>query len=205
MSQIDLFSQPSKSIEKVEYRLKDGHLVYYPSFFSLSKVNYELLKEIINWRQDSITIYGRTHLIPRLQAWYSDKFDYSYSGVKLERNNFNEPLKVLLNEISKVSNYKFNGCLCNLYRSGSDYASWHSDDEDSLGRNPEIASVSFGEMRKFSLKHRFDKSLEKVEIELKDGSLLLMTGATQHHWKHQLCKTAKIVEPRINLTFRGIR
>ncbi|MEM1081368.1 MAG: alpha-ketoglutarate-dependent dioxygenase AlkB, partial [Pseudomonadota bacterium] len=36
------------------------------------------------------------------------------------------------------------------------------------------------------------------------GSLLLMGGDLQHHWQHQLPKTAKPVETRINLTFRFI-
>jgi alkylated DNA repair dioxygenase AlkB len=31
-----------------------------------------------------------------------------------------------------------------------------------------------------------------------------MRGATQQCWKHQIPKTKKIVEPRINLTFRNI-
>jgi alkylated DNA repair dioxygenase AlkB len=32
--------------------------------------------------------------------------------------------------------------------------------------------------------------------------LLLMQGETQHFWQHQIAKTAKEIQPRINLTFR---
>jgi alkylated DNA repair dioxygenase AlkB len=73
-----------------------------------------------------------------------------------------------------------------------------------LGKNPIIASVSFGEARRFQLRHKLDKSLDKVEITLTHGSLLIMKGSTQHFWQHQIPKTAKSLRERINLTFRII-
>lgn len=204
MKQFDLFGSFEHSNDEVVFNLKDGVLIYYPNFFSNSKVDYSKLFDTINWRQDKIRLYGKTHLIPRLQAWYSDDKNYSYSGIKLERNDWTKELKEIRGEIETLLNVEFNGCLCNLYRDGKDYAAWHSDDEESLGRNPIIASASFGETRKFVLKHRFDKSCEKVELELEDGSLLIMKSSTQHYWKHQLNKTSRPVGPRINLTFRRI-
>jgi alkylated DNA repair dioxygenase AlkB len=83
--------------------------------------------------------------------------------------------------------------------------SWHSDDEPELGINPIIASVSFGQTRRFQLKHKLNKDLDKVEITLTDGSLLLMKGSTQHFWHHQIPKTSKQLKERINLTFRVIK
>lgn len=205
MGQFDLFGNDINEMSKeIVYRLKDGHLIYYPNFFKKTKVNFETLRDSINWRQDEITIYGKTHPIPRLQSWYSADKEYSYSGIKLYRNDWDVNLGLIKDEIQSILAEDFNGCLCNLYRNGRDYAAWHSDDEDSLGRNPIIASASFGEARKFVLKHKHDKSCEKVEIELQDKSLLVMKGATQHYWKHQLNKTARKVGPRINLTFRRI-
>lgn len=203
MSQFDLFADDNTG-DEVVYKLKDGHLIYYPNFFDNSKISFSDLNSCINWSQDQITLYGKTHPIPRLQAWYSNSREYSYSGVKMLRHDFNSTLNSILNEITVVTKNEFNGCLCNLYRDGRDYASWHSDDEETLGRNPEIASASFGAHRKFVLKHRFDKSVEKVEITLEDKSLLIMKGTTQHYWKHQLNKTAVSIGPRINLTFRRI-
>ena len=44
----------------------------------------------------------------------------------------------------------------------------------------------------------------KTEIELTHGSFLLMGGTTQHFWQHQIPKTSKKLEARINLTFRVI-
>jgi len=67
-----------------------------------------------------------------------------------------------------------------------------------------IASVSLGATRRFVLKHR-GQPQEKLAIELPHGSLLVMAGATQRHYRHALPRTARPVGPRINLTFRRIR
>ncbi|MDZ7612976.1 MAG: alpha-ketoglutarate-dependent dioxygenase AlkB [Flavobacteriaceae bacterium] len=45
---------------------------------------------------------------------------------------------------------------------------------------------------------------QKVAIDLASGSLLIMKGTCQHHWVHALPKTKKVIQARINLTFRTI-
>jgi alkylated DNA repair dioxygenase AlkB len=104
------------------------------------------------------------------------------------------------NRIEPVAGLTFNRVLLNLYRDGRDSVSWHTDAEPELGRNPVIASVSFGASRKFQLRHLHTK--EKIELELTHGSLLIMQGELQHYWQHQIPKTNKTVGERINLTFR---
>ena len=90
------------------------------------------------------------------------------------------------------------------YRNGRDSNGWHADDEKELGINPVIASVSLGQERIFHLRHKKRKELKK-RIVLEHGSLLLMSGVTQHHWVHQIPKSKKPMYPRINLTFRVIK
>ncbi len=97
----------------------------------------------------------------------------------------------------------FNGVLLNRYRTGKDSVSWHSDDESEFGHNPVIASASFGATRSFQFRHRKNKEL-RTSIELTHGSLLVMRGGTQENWVHQVPKTARSVEERLNLTFRRI-
>ena len=109
----------------------------------------------------------------------------------------------LLNLIKKVSDYDYNCVLLNLYRNGADSNGWHADNEKELGKHPQIASFSFGASRFFHFKHRRIKE-ERHKMELRHGSLLLMEGAMQEHWLHQIPKTKKQMEPRINLTFRKI-
>ena len=102
-----------------------------------------------------------------------------------------------------LSNSKFNCVLLNLYRDGQDSNGWHSDNEKELGKNPTIASVSFGDERYFNMKHKENKLL-KHRLLLKNGSVFIMSRETQDYWLHQIPKTKKTVGPRINLTFRKI-
>ena len=96
--------------------------------------------------------------------------------------------------------------LLNLYRDAQDHISWHTDNEPELGKNPVIASVNFGESRRFLLRrHEKERQpLEKIELLLTHGSVLIMQSETQHHWQHSVPKQAKVNQPRINLTFRQI-
>ena len=110
-------------------------------------------------------------------------------------------IKDLIENIAKVS---FNSVLLNLYRNGNDSVSWHSDDEKEIDKNTPIASVSFGAIRDFQLKHKQDKTLKRIDIPLAHGSLLLMQPPTQEYWLHQLPKRKKVKDLRINLTFRVI-
>ena len=96
----------------------------------------------------------------------------------------------------------FNSVLLNLYRDGHDRMGWHADNETELGTEPVIASLSVGATRRFRFKHRVSKDI--VECELPHGSLLVMSGLTQHCWVHEIPRQMRVVEPRINLTFRNI-
>lgn len=184
---------------------RDGEVYYLKNFLSSSEADsfMPLLTEELEWRQDQITLFGKTHPVPRLQAWYgTPEASYSYSKIQLKPIPFTASLEGLRERLKQQLALEFNGVLCNLYRKGSDYAAWHSDNEKELGRDPIIASLSLGEVRKFSLRHLGDG--ETIHLYPEAGSLILMKGALQHYWKHQLAKTARKVNPRINLTFRRI-
>ena len=157
----------------------------------------------LNWETGFIKIFGKTHQIPRLQAWYADnEIEYTYSGKKLQRHNWNNLLLEIKEKIENITSFKFNSVLANLYRDGNDSMGLHSDDEKELGKNPVIASLSLGETREIYFKHK-NKKLNLV-IPQASGQLLLMHGKTQKYWKHEIKKTKKIKKPRINLTFRNI-
>ena len=141
---------------------------------------------------------------PRLTALYANNaLPYSYSGIKMHPENMTHILSEIQNRIHKVSNNIFTTVLINQYRNGNDSNGWHADNEKELGKNPIIASVSFGSDRFFHLKHREHKEL-RFKILLKSGSLFFMEGETQTHWLHQIAKTSQPVGTRINLTFRRI-
>ena len=158
----------------------------------------------IAWKQDNINMYGKTVPLPRLTAWYGDSGkSYTYSGIKSEPNEWNKGLLYLKHQIERVAGVEFNSVLLNWYRDGEDYLSWHADDEKELGLNPVIASVNFGETRDFFLRRNVDKS-QRISIPLKHGTLLIMSGALQHHWQHSVPKRKRVDGSRFNLTFRKI-
>ena len=157
----------------------------------------------LNWETGFIKIFGKTHQIPRLQAWYAeDGIEYTYSGKKLQRHNWNETLIDIKEEIESITSFKFNSVLANLYRNGDDSMGLHSDDEKELGINPVIASLSLGESRDIHFKHKNIKT--SLDIPQTSGQLIVMYGQTQKYWKHEIKKAKKFKKPRINLTFRNI-
>lgn len=193
--------------EPIVLNLPDAEIIYYPHFFEQKEADaiFNQLKEETPWQQDSIQVYGKIHPQPRLTALFGNEGKpYSYSNIKMQPHPWTLLLQKIKSHIETVVETDFTTVLLNYYRDGKDSNGWHADNEKELGTNPIIASVSFGTERVFQLKHNSIPGL-KQNILLEHGSLLLMKGTTQHFWKHQIPKTAKTVDPRINLTFRIIQ
>lgn len=186
--------------------LPDCDIRLYPDFLTAKEADlmFRTLLEDTPWRQDDIRIFGKTYAQPRLTALYGQNGKpYTYSGITMHPLPFTPLLNGLRKKIAAYTPTEFTSCLLNLYRDGRDSNGWHADDEKALGAKPVIASVSLGEVRRFKLKHRHDKSL-RTGVDLPHGSLLLMQGDTQEKWLHEIPKTRRAVGPRINLTFRKI-
>lgn len=187
--------------------MPEGDVIIYQTLFDEKQSNqlFSNLYNDTNWKQEYIKMYGNPIPIPRLTAWYGDNGkSYTYSKIAMNPEPWTFTLLEIKSKIENLSGVEFNSVLLNLYRSGSDSVAWHSDDEPELGENPVIGSVSFGGTRRFMFRHKYKKELKK-EVNLTDGTFLLMKGSTQHFWQHQIPKTAKLVEPRINITFRVIK
>jgi alkylated DNA repair dioxygenase AlkB len=149
-------------------------------------------------------MYGKQLPLPRLSAWYgANNKPYTYSGITLNPLPWTDELLIIKEKIEVEAKVKFSSVLINRYRDGQDYVGWHIDAVKELGINPIIGSVNFGATRKFQLR-RIDDHKEKFEVELKHGTFLVMGGATQHYWQHQVPKTAMKIGERLNLTFRVI-
>jgi alkylated DNA repair dioxygenase AlkB len=184
--------------------LPDAEILFYPTFFSAPEANRLLseLRETTEWRQDTMPIFGKQVSLPRLTAWYGDPgCRYVYSGIENEPLPWTAVLHKVKRAVELPSGVVFNGVLLNRYRDGRDSMGWHSDNEPEFGDEPVIASASFGGTRTFQMKHKKRQDL-KASLELTHGSLLIMRGRTQANWLHQIPKTAKPVQERLNLTFR---
>ena len=168
----------------------------------------DLMRHLVEetpWRQETITLWGKQHLQPRLSAWYGDAgSDYTYSGVVLRPEPWTATLARIKSDVENAAGCRFNSVLLNFYRDENDSVGWHSDAEPELGQFPVIASLSLGETRTFRLRHRSRKDQKPVAIDLTGGSLLLMAGTTQRFWQHAVMKEREPCGPRINLTFRTI-
>lgn len=182
---------------------RDGESIYFGPLFAREEADAWLryFLEEIPWKHDEAVIYGRHIVTARKVAWYGDRnFDYTYSGRTRTALVWTEELRQLKGKVEAWAGSRYNSCLLNLYQDGSQGMAWHHDDEKGLGRNSNIASLSFGAERRFDFRHK--ESREKVSVQLEHGSLLVMRGETQARWQHQVPKTARVSRPRVNLTFR---
>lgn len=210
---VDLFTPTDyASNEFQEIEIQDAELRLYPNFFSEDEADLLLvnLEKEIEWRQEKIKMYGKQHDLPRLMAFYGDKElekikgNYTFSGIRKIPCEWTQGLMDIKQKIETVSRLSFNSVLANYYRDGNDSVAWHSDDEPELGKAPVIASISFGEVREFQLKHKVHKEI-RHSFFLPHGSFILMSGQTQKYWLHQIPKRASVKGPRINLTYRTIK
>jgi alkylated DNA repair dioxygenase AlkB len=197
---MDLFST---GMDLMTIPIEDGELSMLPQL-PMPIDNAEILSRLVAetpWRADTVVVYGKRHLQPRLTAWYGEA-GYTYSGLTLHPLPLTPLLAQLRAAVERATGRRYNSVLLNYYRDGADSMGMHSDDEPELGPEPVIASVSYGATRTFTLRHK--QSKRTVKLDLTDGCLLLMAGALQANWHHGINKTAKLVGPRLNLTFRFV-
>lgn len=184
----------------------DGQVYLYPLFVETVQADAYLQKLLSNiqWQSETINMYGKQIQVPRLVAWYGDSgMNYRYSNIDHEALPWTDELSELKALVESALRHDFNSVLLNLYRNGADSVAWHADDEDELGNEPVIASLTFGAEREFQFKNKSQPG-DKIKLRLPHGSLLLMSGKSQTDWLHQLPKMRGMTEPRINLTFRKL-
>jgi alkylated DNA repair dioxygenase AlkB len=208
-SNLDLFDDAGSGVSQQTFQrvdMPEADVILFKSFFDSARSDacFVELDESAAWKQEKIKLYGRLIDLPRLTAWYGDEGrSYTYSGITVSPQPWTPVLLKIKKEVEAVSGVEFNSVLLNRYRDERDSVAWHSDDEPELGSNPVIGSVTFGEARQFQFKHK-TRGL-RHNVVLPHGSYLLMRGATQHHWLHQIPKQSARRGPRINLTFRVIQ
>jgi alkylated DNA repair dioxygenase AlkB len=197
----DMFAEP----EPQQLPIQDGELRLWQKVDLGQDYNQLLAGLVVDsaWRQEQITVYGKAYRQPRLSAWYGD-LGYSYSGIRLEPEPWTPTLQAIRERVETLVGHDFNSVLLNYYRDHNDRMGMHSDDEKELGPRPVIASLSLGAVRNFLLRHKTRRDLPGVKLPLHCGSLLLMSGDLQRHWRHGINAQRQACGARINLTFRRI-
>jgi len=158
------------------------------------------LADWIAWKRESFRIYGREVDAPRTLSWFGDAgLNYRYTSVDHRASGWPAPIKELKDAIEQAAQQPFNFLLLNRYANGSEHMGWHRDDERGCSGN--IASLSLGAMRRFSIDLQNDRQeISRQTLELGEGSLLVFDGRQ----RHCLRPTKKPCGTRINLTFRQI-
>lgn len=195
----DLFTSGTEG--KKTYDLPDLALMKYDGFIPKEEADryYHALLQNTPWHEYQMPMYDKVVTAPRMIAWYGEQEEAGENALP-----WTPELLSLRDKVEKETGLAFNAVLLNLYRNGNDSVAWHSDKEHKIGRNPSIASVTFGQTRPFRFRHKTNKEIANVEIPLHHGTLLLMSGTTNTYWEHHIPKSAKPLLPRINLTFRKV-
>jgi len=157
------------------------------------------------WEQRHIVLFGKRVLQPRLIAW-AGELPYRYSGQTLEPRPWPSAVRTAATRISATARVPFNHVLINRYRDGKDSMGYHADAEPELGLDPVVATLSLGQTRRFVLR-RHDRTSDEppLVLPLRNGSLLIMGGTCQRHYRHAVPRAARPgVEERISLTFRHV-
>jgi alkylated DNA repair dioxygenase AlkB len=188
---------------------EDAWIALVPGFASAHEALMARLLATLPLAPESLVIFGKSVETPRLVSFHGDPgARYGYSGRVFEPRPMTTELLGLRARLEETLGATFHCVLVNHYRSGDDAMGWHADDEPELGPDAPhdvlIASISLGAPRRFVLRHR-RRTKERHELELGEGSLLVMGGATQRRFQHAVPRTARPVGPRTNLTFRRLR
>ena len=95
----------------------------------------------------------------------------------------------------------FNRVGLNLYREGRDSVAPHNDHLYEIVAGYPIALISLGATRRMTIRSK-EKPRRIFDLDLEEGSLLVMSYETQLHYDHGIPKTRAAVGPRISIALR---
>jgi len=192
------------------------------SGLELSRADGSPLRTLLALRPDAfgkVVMFGKLTDTPRYHLALGR--DYAFTGVKHESAAYPPCVKELMDwanarrhewvaEAPVPAEQRdalpaFNSGLVNWYMDGTHYIGPHADDERNLHRCSPIFSYSVGQTRVFRIRDmRTGRSVR--DVDLRSGEWLVMGGAMQQHYKHEVVKVngakGARLGPRVNITFR---
>ena len=145
----------------------------------------------MDWFRGKRLMYGQWHDEPRRTS--TEAHDDSIEPVAID---------AIRSELSQHYDMSFQGLHCNYYETGTDSVAWHADRIGRTEVDPLVAIVSLGGPRIFRIRPQGGGNSWSISLE--SGDLLVMGGATQHHWEHAIPKVAHAA-PRMSVTMRASR
>lgn len=163
-----------------------------PAWVPDHDVLFERMLEIAPWQQRSRQMWDAEVLEPRLvAAWRTG-----------------EPLppevRELVEPLDERYGVRFDSCLVNLYRDGSDAVAWHADTVRKVMRDPLVATVSLGARRSFLVRPAEGGAVVR-RYAAGEGDLIVMGGAMQHDWHHTVPREKSASGARMSITLRHSR
>jgi len=219
LSRIELVKDDPKRVAKLEGKLTKmgvtrltphSWIRFRPNAIECTEEQFDEFWNLCPTERHEIKMFGKLVPIPRFQKLYGEA-SYNFSGVEMQ------PDPEIPDLVQRCIDYarehwvetidgtelEWNGALVNWYPDGSSYIGAHSDDERDLVPGVPILSFSFGGVRTFRIKAKNKNSAVPMkDFRTENCSLIEMGGAMQQEYKHEITKTAKHVEPRINITIR---
>lgn len=171
---------------------------------------FEWCMKNLEFSDHKVKIYGKELLQPRKTCVVGTR-SYTYSGSTLKGTPMPAEFDKIIEDILLFlpeGHVKPNTVLCNLYQTGNEYISQHSDTEKNLIPGSSIVGLSLGAVRHFDLvskETRLNGESEKYRIDLAHGSIIVMGEGCQAHYKHGIPIQRAVRKPRINLTFRAVK
>lgn len=147
------------------------------------------MSHVMAWERGQRLMYGTWHDEPRRTALTS------IATARVPR-----VIEEVRTALSEHYDRAFDGLFCNMYDSGRDSVAWHADRIGRTDVDPLVAIVSLGGPRDFHLRPQGGGPSHKQR--LCSGDLLIMGGATQHHWEHAVPKVRQ-ANPRMSVTMRA--
>jgi alkylated DNA repair dioxygenase AlkB len=149
----------------------------------------------VPFQPEHLRLYGKHFVLKRQTAQYGRNYDYNPAAH--QTHAWCPPLTDLKITVERGIGMRFQSALCNLYPDGGAYIGWHRD----AGQPEMIVSLSLGAVRELRFASA-GSTRTTFSMELGQGSLLLIPGSVNDHFKHMVPKNRSITQLRINVTFR---
>lgn len=151
---------------------------------------FDALREGVAWQSERRRMYDRDVDVPRLVARY-----------RLDDPDVPAPLADAAARTSQDTGTRFNSAGLNFYRDGRDSVAPHNDHLYEIVAEHPIALISLGATRLMTIRSK--KAPRRIlDLDLENGSLLVMTYETQLHYDHGVPKTKTPADARISIALR---
>lgn len=169
-----------------------GEITYRPSLIEPATATawFETLERDVAWRSERRRMYDRDVNVPRLVSAY-----------RLDDPDLPPPLVRAARAASDVTGVRFTDVGLNRYRDGRDSVAPHNDHLYEIVADFPIALISLGAVRRMTIRSKA-RPRRIFDLDLENGSILVMSHETQRHYDHGIPKVREPVGARISLAFR---